>query len=685
MTVLAAGIGNDVTGWVLLALCVALVNNGSGITALYVLLTAIAWILFLVFAVRPVFIWQLKRSGSIQNGPTQGMMAITILLVLVSSWFTGIIGVHPIFGAFLIGLICPHEGGFAIKVTEKIEDLVAVFFLPLYFALSGLGTNLGLLNSGTTWAYVIAVCAIAFGGKIIGGALAARANKLFWRESITIGVLMSCKGLVELIVLNIGLAAKILSTRTFTIFVVMALITTVSTTPLTIALYPDWYRLKVDAFRSGEIDWEGNRLEPEGGSALSTPERALEKTEAAQVRRVLVYLKLDSLPSLFTFIALLGGERAIVAPKIHRTKSELSTVPEGESHSSTTALLQKKPLEVHGLRILELTERTSSVMKSSEIDRFAYKDPVVNAFRTFAQLNNVAVSGGVSVVPEDQYAETLTSQAADHSSDFVLIPWSETISEVDSSPDSLASGVQDFFIQKTLETATCNTAIFVNQGFGAQMNDSAPGLSRSVSGISLRNRFNRESPLQPITDRSHHIYFPFFGGADDRVALRFVLQLAQNSNITATIVHFNMLMPDVSKAIEVHSSDARSSRLSISERVDTETLHTAAAQDIALLHTLRDSLPASHALRVVFKAVPTTTPIVDCVALARQEVGQSPRNAGDLIVAGRGKYHRIPESIEPGGNPEMRKTFGPVAEAIISAGVRGSVLVIQAGGRGLEL
>lgn len=101
----------------------------------------------------------------------------------------------------MAGMICPHEGGFAIKVTEKIEDLVSTIFLPLYFALSGLSTNLGLLNNGITWGYVVAVIVLAFSGKIIGGTLAAKACKLVWRESFSIGVLMSCKGLVELIVL----------------------------------------------------------------------------------------------------------------------------------------------------------------------------------------------------------------------------------------------------------------------------------------------------------------------------------------------------------------------------------------------------------------------------------------------------------------------------------------------------
>ena len=137
------------------------------------------------------------------------------LQCLGSAFFTGAIGVHPIFGAFLAGLICPHEGGFALKVTEKIEDLMSALFLPLYFTLSGLSTNLGLLDDGITWGYLIGVTTIAFSTKFFGAALAARLNGMVWREAFSIGALMSCKGLVELIVLNIGLQAKILSDRVF--------------------------------------------------------------------------------------------------------------------------------------------------------------------------------------------------------------------------------------------------------------------------------------------------------------------------------------------------------------------------------------------------------------------------------------------------------------------------------------
>ena len=179
----------------------ALVNAGSGLTALWVLLVCVGYTLFLVFAFRPVFIQILRRTRAIQDGPSQMIIAFTILVALASAFFTGIIGVHPIFGAFMAGMICPKENGFNIKVTERIEDLIGALFLPLYFTLSGLNTNIGLLNSGIVWAYVIGVIVVAFCAKFIGATSAARFSGMLWRECFAIGSLMSCKGLVELIVL----------------------------------------------------------------------------------------------------------------------------------------------------------------------------------------------------------------------------------------------------------------------------------------------------------------------------------------------------------------------------------------------------------------------------------------------------------------------------------------------------
>ena len=455
-------------------------------------------------------------------------------------------------------------------------------------------------------------------------------------------------------------------------FVVMALVTTFATTPLTTLLYPPWYQRKLESWKRGETDWDGNPIVSEGASE-TTNDRSLEKIQATQIRRLLVHLRLDSLPGLFTFIALLGGDRTVVSTKFHKSKSELDSVPEDGTMSI------KRPLEVRGLRLLELTERTSSVMKVSE-GEYSYRDPVVNAFRTFAQLNNVAVSGGVSVVPTDSYAETLNNEASDYSSDLVLIPWNESSHGAEEgSIHDFSAHVQDTFIQEAFDTATRNTAIFVNRGFGGPVPTESRALVRTNSGLSLRS--NREPIISPIADRSHHIFFPFFGGADDRVALRFVLQLAQNSNVTATITHFITPIHSETKSPDVTTSNA--SKLEISERMDTEHMYTNAAQDTGLLHTLRDTLSESLRNRVVFVDVPTTSPISDCLSQARQEISQSPGNAGDLIVVGRGRHNTVTSKNLP-GSLEQRKTLGAVAESIVSSGIRGSVLVIQAGGHEIE-
>lgn len=408
--VLTSGIANDVVGWVLLALCVTLVNAGAGITALYVFLVSVGYSLFLAYAVRPAFMWVLRRTRSLENGPTEGVVALTIFMVLASSFFTNVIGVHSIFGAFMVGLICPHEGGFAIKLTEKIEDLTSTLFVPLFFALSGLNTNIGLLDSGTVWAYVFAIIFVAFFSKLAGGTLGARMNGLVWRESLTIGTLMSCKGLVELIVLNIGLQAKILSTRTFTMFVIMALVTTFVTAPLTSWLYPPWYQQKLDLWKKGKIDWEGNPILPADGE---DPEDKYRQGDAAT--RLLVYLRTDGLSSILSLVSLFTS----ASPPTNGINGAGEKSPE----------LEQRPLRIQGYRLVPLTDRNSSVMKVSDIEDYASHDPIVKAFGTSTANNtarDVIVSGQIAVVPEESYADTLATQAGKLNSDLILVPWSET-------------------------------------------------------------------------------------------------------------------------------------------------------------------------------------------------------------------------------------------------------------------
>ena len=144
----------------------------------------------------------------------------------------------------------------------------------------------------------------------------------------------------------------------------MALVTTFATTPLTLALFPPWYQKKLAAWKRGDIDWDGNTRDA-GEKSSSTRDSAVVKEQLADCRKLLVALRLDSLPSIFTFVALLGGERSDTAiAKVHPRKQGKST---GTETDRQTSLIQR-PLEVHGLRMLELTERLSCVMKESEAD-----------------------------------------------------------------------------------------------------------------------------------------------------------------------------------------------------------------------------------------------------------------------------------------------------------------------------
>ncbi|KAM3415880.1 hypothetical protein BST61_g9382 [Cercospora zeina] len=669
---LSAGVSNDVVGWILLALCVALVNAGSGLTAVWVLLTCVGYALFLGFAVRPAFMWYLRRSRALQDGPSQAVIVVTLLICLGSAFFTGVIGVHAIFGAFMAGLICPHDGGFAIKITEKIEDLIGAIFLPLYFALSGLSTNIGLLDNGITWAYVVGVIAIAFIAKFVGGTLGAKANGLVWRESFTIGALMSCKGLVELIVLNIGLQARILSTRTFTIFVVMALVTTFATTPLVQALYPPWYQRKLESWKRGEIDWDT-------GKPLSDAESdgvVQEKRDATKVRNLLVYLRLDNMPTLLAFVSLLGTKPTEIVQKEHPAKEQEKRDP------SIIDIGTSKRVSVHGVRMVELTERGSSVMQVTEVDEYSLFDPILNAFRVLGQMFNLSVSGEVTVVPESGFADTLVHKAAEDASDLLLIPWSETgtLSEKqvvsnDNIRNKLDSTSYRGFVREALNSTQCTTAIFINKGFSGSLKQKPLQLHRTMSAMSIRSARDHQTTLLNV-DQSHHVFMPYFGvGADDCVALRLVLQLAENTGVTATIVHYESEDSIESASTEetVPTKHAESKRPEIFKALSLMSKGSnGGGGHAAFFSTLQKSISADVARRVVFDTVRhSKDPIQDALAKAQEELAQNPKNGGDIIVVGR-HINQFKNGLN------SSDCLGTPADTFASSGIRASLLVVQA-------
>ncbi|KAF9767784.1 hypothetical protein IL306_015004 [Fusarium sp. DS 682] len=670
VTVLAAGIGNDVVGWVLLALSVALVNNANGLTALYVFLTAVAWVLFLVFAVRPVFLWVLRRTDSIQNGPSQGITTLTLLLVLASSWFTAAIGVHAIFGAFLIGLICPHDGGFAIKLTEKIEDLVGSILLPLYFALSGLNTDLGLLNDGTTWGFVVAIIACAFFGKIIAGTLAARLTKCLWRESLTIGALMSCKGLVELIVLNIGLQAGILSRRTFTMFVVMAVVTTVTTSPLTKWLYPVWYRQKVDKWRRGEIDWDGNPLQTEAQTSEHKMEEALDKS---QTHRLILHLRLDALPGLFNLVSLLGSSR-----KASPAPSDTGNEAANSNSEEKTQSIPNRPLEVRGIRLMELTDRTSSVMQSAELDEFTSRDAVFSAFQTFSRLNGVAVAGHVSIIPTNAFSETIVKYAEEARSDFMIIPWSiyggiaeesssAALTETGNPNDRFFSRTYIDYVAAAVQRSTCTTGIFINRNPHSDALSKKPTLTRSRTGLSVHSAHDGAVIHRPV-DQRQTIFVPFIGGKDDRAALLFALQLAHNPHVSIHVIH-----------LYINEDDHEAENHITPDGKNIDGIPS--ASDLDLLNTAKSNASGKLEGRVNFVEifVDSVRNFPDlAVAHARETVGKSRLSVGDLIIIGRA--HSLFDNIlveDFGVERDFQRTVGVLGDRFARAGIDAGLLVID--------
>lgn len=222
---------DDVTAWCLLALVSAVVRaSGFGSAALTVVL-AVAYCATMWLVARPLLA-KLVRERTDRRGISQRMVAFTVVLLLLSALATDAIGIHALFGAFFFGVVIPREGGLAHGLRERLEDFVVVMLLPLFFAYSGLRTQIGLLNDAGGWAIAGLLTLLAVAGKFGGATLAARGTGQSWSDALSLGVLMNTRGLMELVVLNIGLDLGVISPRVFTMMVLMALVTTVMTSPL---------------------------------------------------------------------------------------------------------------------------------------------------------------------------------------------------------------------------------------------------------------------------------------------------------------------------------------------------------------------------------------------------------------------------------------------------------------------
>ncbi|HUD14639.1 MAG TPA: cation:proton antiporter [Terracidiphilus sp.] len=229
---------DDVTGWCILAYIIVLIRVAHSTTSVWITLAgSVAFVLVMAFGVKRL-LTRLEAHYVAHAGFTENTIALIVLFVLASALTTEFLGIHLLFGSFLAGCIMPKNRALVHALQEKFESVTVVLLLPLFFAFTGLRTSIGLVKGAEMWAYCVAIVAVAIAGKLGGSMAAARAAGIPWRDSAALGILMNTRGLMELVILNIGMDLRIISPALFSMMVLMALVTTFMTTPLLHWVHP---------------------------------------------------------------------------------------------------------------------------------------------------------------------------------------------------------------------------------------------------------------------------------------------------------------------------------------------------------------------------------------------------------------------------------------------------------------
>ena len=221
---------DDATAWCLLALLIAFIKSGSGLPGLFTIGLVLLYAAVMLFPVR-ILLKKIMTIYEQHKISYPALMAFMFSMLVLSAWCSEVIGIHALFGAFLAGAIMPENEILRNRITDRISDVTVVMLLPLFFVFTGLRTHVGLLNQSGLWFSFGLILLVAVAGKFGGSALAARFMGQTWRDSLSIGALMNTRGLMELIVLNIGYDMGVLSPEIFAMMVLMALITTMMTSP----------------------------------------------------------------------------------------------------------------------------------------------------------------------------------------------------------------------------------------------------------------------------------------------------------------------------------------------------------------------------------------------------------------------------------------------------------------------
>ncbi|CAA2957519.1 cation H(+) antiporter 20 [Olea europaea subsp. europaea] len=478
-TAMAAAALNDVVAWILLALAVALAGGAhSPLVSIWVLLSGLAFIGFMIVVVRPVMNWVAIKCSSDHNIVDEGYICLTLAAVMVSGFLTDLIGIHAIFGAFIFGLIIPKRGELAGRLIKRIEDFVFGLLLPLYFASNGLKTDVGKIQGAAAWGVLAVVISSACAGKILGTFMVALLCTIPVRESLALGLLMNTKGLVELVVLNIGREKKVLNDEMFAILVMMALFTTFMTTPTVMAIYKPEHKL------------------PAIGGCEFWKKLSNSKGTDAELRILACIRGPGNSPSLINLI---------------------------KSSRSTRRFITK----LYVMQLVELTDRSSSIVMVQRarkngipcIGRFhqgEFSEQRAAAFEAYNQLGRVTVRPTIAISTLSIMHEDICHIAEKKRAAMIILPFHKQW-KIDGDQDveiNVGHGWRDVN-EKVLINAPCSVGVLIDRGFGL-------GVQRSPRDGDLLKR----------------VCVVFFGGPDSRKVLKFGGRMVDNPEVRLTVIKF---------------------------------------------------------------------------------------------------------------------------------------------------
>ncbi|NP_001159300.1 Cation/H(+) antiporter 19-like [Zea mays] len=455
---LSAAAVDDVMAWILLALAIALSGSGSPIVSLWVLLTAAAFVAAAFLLLKPALAWMARRCRD--GEPIKELhVCATLAIVLAAGFVTDVIGIHALFGGFVVGVVVPKDGPFAGMLIEKVEDLVSGLFLPLYFVSSGLKTNVATISGAKSWGLLVLVIANACIGKIGGAVATALLVKIPVREAVTLGFLMNTKGLVELVVLNIGRDRKVLNDEAFAIMVLMALFTTFITTPIVMAVYKP---------ARPSVPYKRRTVDCAPGDAAADGE----------LRVLACFHTSRSIPTLLNLVeASRGtGRRRLVMYAMHLV--ELS------ERSSAVTMVQRA--RRNGLPFFNSADREGQM---------------VVAFEAFQQLSSVRVRAMTAISDLDTIHRDVIDSAAGKRAAIVVMPYHKALQQ-DGSFQSLGSAYHAVN-KRVLREAPCSVAVLVDRGLGGPAQVSAKNVSFSVAMLFFGGPDDREA-LAYVTRMAEH-------------------------------------------------------------------------------------------------------------------------------------------------------------------------------------